>query len=237
MHGHLNVKMWTAQRCQVRNVTVDEVHSTVAHSPHHTFLFPHNYTSALVFTLPVWRATRTRPDKPWPCRSTRPVTRATGRKTSLVAAWWVSGRGCWSLHTPSTAVRHVKCLSQYLYLQLLRMLTEIHEGHCEVHSLLPIICDGKICNGNVCFLQQLNSGTIIQQFCTEWSLSHVKSSWNVMAHSDAQEGKWRKNWQMEWVASTLTLPRNMVYPALLPLMRTPWLPVVDWTDAPADLTL
>ena len=27
----------------------------------------------------------------------------------------------------------------------------------------------------------------------------------------------------------------MVYPALLPLMRTPLLPVVDWTDAPADL--
>ena len=32
-----------------------------------------------------------------------------------------------------------------------------------------------------------------------------------------------------------TLPRNMVYPALLPLMHTPRLPVVDWTDAPADL--
>jgi len=27
----------------------------------------------------------------------------------------------------------------------------------------------------------------------------------------------------------------MVYPALLPLMRTPWLPVVDCTDALADL--
>ena len=27
----------------------------------------------------------------------------------------------------------------------------------------------------------------------------------------------------------------MVYPALLPLMRTPRLPVVGWTDAPADL--
>ena len=26
-----------------------------------------------------------------------------------------------------------------------------------------------------------------------------------------------------------------MYPALLPLMRTPRLPVVDWTDAPADL--
>jgi hypothetical protein len=40
---------------------------------------------------------------------------------------------------------------------------------------------------------------------------------------------------MEWVASTVTLPRNMVYPALLPPMHTPWLPVVDCTEAPADL--
>jgi len=32
-----------------------------------------------------------------------------------------------------------------------------------------------------------------------------------------------------------TLPRNRVYPALLLMMRTPRLPVVDWTDAPADL--
>jgi len=32
-----------------------------------------------------------------------------------------------------------------------------------------------------------------------------------------------------------SLPRNVVYPALLPLMRTPQLPVVDWTEAPADL--
>ena len=30
----------------------------------------------------------------------------------------------------------------------------------------------------------------------------VDSSWNVMAHSDAREGKWRGNWRMEWVAST-----------------------------------
>jgi hypothetical protein len=63
----------------------------------------------------------------------------------------------------------------------------------------------------------------------------LESCWNVMAHGDAREGKWRENWPMEWVASTLTLPRNMVYPALLPLMRTPRLPVVDRTDTPADL--
>ena len=31
----------------------------------------------------------------------------------------------------------------------------------------------------------------------------VESSWDVMAHGDAREGKWRGNWRMEWVASTL----------------------------------
>ena len=63
----------------------------------------------------------------------------------------------------------------------------------------------------------------------------VECVWNLMAHGDAWEEKWRGNWRMEWVASTLTLPQNVVYPALLTLMRTPRLPAFDWTYAPADL--
>ena len=31
----------------------------------------------------------------------------------------------------------------------------------------------------------------------------LESSWNVMAHGDAREGKWRGNCRMEWVTSTL----------------------------------
>ena len=34
-------------------------------------------------------------------------------------------------------------------------------------------------------------------------LSLADSSWNVMAHCDAREGKWGGNWRMLWVASTL----------------------------------
>ena len=34
-------------------------------------------------------------------------------------------------------------------------------------------------------------------------LTVVESSWNVMAHGDAREGKWMGNWWMEWVASIL----------------------------------
>jgi hypothetical protein len=73
------------------------------------------------------------------------------------------------------------------------------------------------------FIQQCTIGIVLQ------------SRWNLRAHCDAREGKWRGNWRMEWVASTLALLRNLVYPALLPLMRTPRLPVVNWTDAPANL--
>jgi hypothetical protein len=54
-------------------------------------------------------------------------------------------------------------------------------------------------------------------------------------NGDPREGKWRGNWRMEWAARTLTLTRHVVYPALLPLMRTPRLPTVGWTDTPADL--
>ena len=35
------------------------------------------------------------------------------------------------------------------------------------------------------------------------ALFGVDSSWNVTAHGDAREGKWRGNWTMQWVASTL----------------------------------
>ena len=34
-------------------------------------------------------------------------------------------------------------------------------------------------------------------------LLEVESSWNEMAHGAAREGKWKGNWRMEWVASTL----------------------------------
>jgi len=47
-------------------------------------------------------------------------------------------------------------------------------------------------------------------YCIECNSMHcvtdigqVESSWDVMAHGDAREGKWRGNCRMEWVASTL----------------------------------
>ena len=74
---------------------------------------------------------------------------------------------------------------------------------------------------------------IRRRFCV--SILVVYCVRNVVAHGDAREGKWRGNWRIEWLASTLTRPRNVVYPALLTLMPTPRLPAVDWTDSPADL--
>jgi len=56
--------------------------------------------------------------------------------------------------------------------------------------------------------------------------------WHTVTHGrgiEEETGEW------SGYPVPFTPPRNMVYAALLPLMRTPRLPVVDWTDAPADL--
>jgi len=57
----------------------------------------------------------------------------------------------------------------------------------------PILC------GNIKFIIVF---TTAGPALTSWSVL-VESSWNVMAHGDALEGKWRGNWQMKWVSSTL----------------------------------
>ena len=56
--------------------------------------------------------------------------------------------------------------------------------------------------------------------------------WHTVKQGRGSEGE-TGEWSVQ--PALFTLPRNMVYPALLPLMRTPRLPVVDWTDAPAGL--
>jgi hypothetical protein len=51
-------------------------------------------------------------------------------------------------------------------------------------------------------LNELLSPKIVAAYEIMWK-NVVESSWNVMAHNDAREGKWSGNWRMEWVASTL----------------------------------
>ena len=60
--------------------------------------------------------------------------------------------------------------------------------------------------------QQLRSGK---------QLALVESSWNVMAHGDAGRGIEGETGEWGGWSVLFTLPRNVVYPALLPLMRTP----------------
>jgi len=52
-------------------------------------------------------------------------------------------------------------------------------------------------------LDNKNSYDLIPKSAEMSHEGKVESSWNVMAHGDAREVKWRGNWRMEWVASTL----------------------------------
>jgi hypothetical protein len=52
--------------------------------------------------------------------------------------------------------------------------------------------------------QFLNTKSLLHVLATVHSdLQSVGSSRNVMPHGDARQGKWRGNWRMEWVTSTL----------------------------------
>jgi len=63
----------------------------------------------------------------------------------------------------------------------------------------------------------------------------VDSSWNVMAHGDAREGKWRGKLTngvgSQYPSHYLGTWCIQHYYQQSKLMRTPRLPVVDWTDA------
>ena len=55
--------------------------------------------------------------------------------------------------------------------------------------------------------QRRDKGSCLSSIWDLWPLWLIIwllwSSWNVMAHGDARKRKWRGNWRMEWVASTL----------------------------------
>ena len=55
-----------------------------------------------------------------------------------------------------------------------------------------------------CYYARCHAGLLFYScFVFRLGVKVVDSSGNVMAHGDAREGKWRGNWQMEWVTSTL----------------------------------
>jgi len=66
----------------------------------------------------------------------------------------------------------------------------------------------------------------IGPFCFRLQLKHDGTWWCTRGGSEGETGEW------SGYPIPFTLPRNMVYPALLLLMRTPRLPVVGWTDVP-----
>ena len=62
--------------------------------------------------------------------------------------------------------------------------------------------------------------------------------WNLMAHGDAREEKWKGKRRMERVASSFKLDSEQsiqCYYNRSPSTRTARKPVLDWTDTPADI--
>ena len=76
-----------------------------------------------------------------------------------------------------------------IYLYALRFCIT---SFCVIYGVITVVT-----NTHACLPRVAENNT------SAWSSQEVDSSWNVMAHGDAREGKWRGNWRMEWVTSTL----------------------------------
>jgi len=113
--------------------------------------------------------------------------------------WWSDTEG-WRLQYPVNSLNGRDRVHEKVTLTALRMNPRLRgEGPvtCSRRHIFSSVIDFA-CEGNA-----------------------VDFSWNVMAHGDAREGKWSGNWRIELYPVPFTLPRNMVYQALLPLMRSP----------------
>jgi hypothetical protein len=82
--------------------------------------------------------------------------------------------------------------SQYLLPEMLYIFRTIIAHHQEL---------GTVCAAVRCY--KLWVSPFSRLYSGRGVSAVVQSSWNVMEHGDAREGKWSGNWRMEWVASTL----------------------------------
>ena len=121
--------------------------------------------------------------------------------------WSITSRYQWIILTPHTQIQLL--ISSYLFLSRIigKPLGNI------IRLSLSQSWRRKHNTAHVCEIRGQSLKMYVAEargMCTLWMgfgencwCLEVESSWNVMAHGDAREGKWRGNWRMEWVASTL----------------------------------
>ena len=105
---------------------------------------------------------------------------------------------------PATFRLVAQCLNQLRYHVPMDMYVQEHYFIWQL--LIPFPSTGLTDKTWMCNKHRLLDVTQVFKLkvtCPTSSLNMVESSWNMMAHSDARDGKWRGKWRMEWVASTL----------------------------------
>ena len=106
----------------------------------------------------------------------------------MTQLWWLS---LYLPPLPSSPKRMVSSQCRYAMLYNAHLLSSVlHESP----SIRRPWC---------CIVHEVGTDRQTELRLLEQAWNVVETSWNVIAHGDAQVGKWRGNWRMEWVASTL----------------------------------
>jgi len=105
----------------------------------------------------------------------------------------------------SSKMHVVSWLKQRLDLAVLWLVCLVYGRDCACSELVLIECGvWRLFVREDGFWFEVSLGSAGTGFHTaEYYEFVLDCSWNVMAHGDAREGKWRGNWRMQWVASTL----------------------------------
>ena len=110
--------------------------------------------------------------------------------SSWSICWWTSPCVLTALHS-------VRIYTTVFYGFCTGMSTSKYGGQFNFDPDHP----NAIYNWNKSFSKLSPRPRLVNRFSL-WTRT-LQSSWNVMEHGDTREGKWRGNWRMEWVASTL----------------------------------
>ena len=132
----------------------------------------------------------------------------------------------WIYNLALTVISLMFCLNLFHYFFSVSSMIILNLQ--QLYSCLPWLSLGYWVKYDIYLGWKRNSFGLLRSSSSGVQLNHDGTHWRT---GGEVKGKLANGVGSQYPSQ----PRNMVYPALLPLMRTPRLPVVDWTDAPADL--
>ena len=128
-----------------------------------------------------------------------------------MAVWCLYAETCWALNEYwiFKKISGIKLVSLYSTIKMMHSPINIRNTFCVQWFGFENLTVYEITLKTFCIAGQNTDDNMAHEHCMLDGYKYtnsgcvIDSSWNVMAHGGAREGKWRGNCRMQWIASTL----------------------------------